>query len=99
CSNFVTPIVASVEQGPGHPIPATEYWHGYHVQIPGKGSQELLRRTLQNDLSPGDPDDFPVVTKNHWMVECGISATYTAGYDPLHDAGDDAGEGFTIHTP
>lgn len=91
CSNFHKPPEAVPEQGSGgHPIPAVDYWHGYHAHIPGKGTQELLQRG-SNTLSPGNAADYPVVTSNHWMVECTGNASYAAGGD--------AGEGFRLHTP
>ncbi|HEX7048421.1 MAG TPA: hypothetical protein VF275_12690, partial [Gammaproteobacteria bacterium] len=91
CSNFHKPPDAVPEQGSGgHPIPAEDYWQGYHAHIPGKGTQELLSRG-PNTLSPGNPADYPVVTSNHWMVECVINAS--------HAAGGAAGEGFRLHTP
>ncbi|HET7307716.1 MAG TPA: hypothetical protein VFK24_07885 [Gammaproteobacteria bacterium] len=45
CSNFGTPGFVHGNKGLNWPgYEPSDYWHGYYVHIPGKGTQELLRR-------------------------------------------------------
>ncbi|WNL47040.1 chitinase N-terminal domain-containing protein [Dyella sp. BiH032] len=52
------------------------WWHGYQLEIPGEGSQDLLLRDAGNNHIPqmqlpdGSPMVFPVVTKKHWAIGC-----------------------------
>lgn len=63
---------------------ADEYWYGYHLIIPGEGSQELLGRgTAGHSPTSGS---YPIVTKRDWMISCGVTAS-------------DEGEGFVALAP
>ena len=70
----------------GAQFDAIEYWHGYHMAIPGQGSQELLvnhGRTPQ----PVDGKIYPWTTKQNWRISC--LPTITGG----------TGEGFLAVSP
>jgi len=44
------------------------WWQGYQMRIPGKGSQELLKRSADNTAQPAGT--YPIVTKQNWVVGC-----------------------------
>lgn len=93
CSRFGAPPSVHGFKGDGPYFEPSSYWQGYHVHLPGKGTQELLDRE-NNNLSPGDPSDFPIVTNNLWMVQC----RNIGGMDANGDTVSTSGEGFTLHT-
>ncbi len=64
---------------------ADEWWRGYHLIIPGQGSQDLLQNTDSSTQGT-----YPAVTKNHWRISC-ISETATANGKQ--------GDGFVAHAP
>lgn len=72
----------------------SSYWHGYYAHIPGKGTHQLLDSD-NSTLTPGDSNQFPIVTNNYWAVECWT----IGGVDANGEAVDTPGEGFTLHTP
>ena len=86
CSSFGVPPVYS-QQG-YDPWTPSQWWYGYHLMIPGQGSQNLLSRNSQtNTLSPSISGlTFPIVTKQNWMIHCGVTAS-------------DGGEGFVAIAP
>jgi len=53
-----------------------QWWHGYHLLVPGAGSQTLIARSSGNTQVPtmngddGSPITFNIVTKDHWAVGC-----------------------------
>lgn len=99
CSNFKAPPQADASRGTKggagtYPFAPSEYWHGYHVHIPGKGTHELLTR-WNNVLTPGDPAEFPIVTNNYWAVGCKA----INGVDANQDPDSTTGEAFILHTP
>lgn len=51
CSRFGLPPTIAGTQGGAAWEPAT-WWTGYQLVVPGQGSQDLLRRSAQNTLSP-----------------------------------------------
>jgi len=64
-----------------------QWWYGYHLILPGQGSQTLLPRGTQNPLTPTISGmSFPIVTKQNWMIGCGVTAS-------------DGGEGFIAIAP
>jgi len=68
----------------------TSWWTGYQLIVPGSGSQDLLSRASENTLSPNmSGKTFPIVTKQNWMVSCGV----------LTDNETDGGEGFLVIAP
>ncbi|WP_336807971.1 hypothetical protein [Fulvimonas yonginensis] len=85
CSNFTAPPTvirhlgdpALVEWDP------SEWWKGYHLVLPGEGSQDLLA-----SVDAGTKSTYPVVTKSHWRFSCLPS---TANGQP--------GEGFLGESP
>jgi YD repeat-containing protein len=91
CSQFGLPrdlFAASM----GDPWGVSQWWHGYHLIIPGEGSQELLQRRGENTLAPtAGVSIFPIVTKQNWMIKCGV-LTDDQGADP-------GGEGFVALAP
>ena len=71
------------------------FWHGNHIEVPGHGSQELLRRLAPFTLQPSPPAGvqlagsvaFPLVTKRMWQIGC------------LPTLLNGAGEGFVAISP
>lgn len=87
CSQFQPPPIVNATQPGAAPWAPSEYWYGYHMIIPGQGSQDLLERTSTNTLTPTiSGQSFPIVTKQNWMIRCGV-------------ASDDGGEGFVALAP
>jgi len=85
CTNFrPPPEVASTIPGDDSWQPK-EWWYGYHLIIPGEGSQELLSRSSVNTHTPAS-GSYPIVTKQDWMIGCGVTAS-------------DGGEGFVALAP
>lgn len=66
---------------------AEDYWQGTSMQMPGAGSQELLRRNSGDTWQPTDGHNYPLVTKGGWQIRC-LSAVQNA-----------AGEGFLALAP
>lgn len=62
-----------------------QWWYGYHLIVPGEGSQTLLADG--NSLSPTiGGQTYWISTKRNWVVGCGVTA-------------DDGGEGFLAIAP
>ncbi len=76
CSNFrEPPSVPGVSGDPSRPDwEPGSWWSGYHMRIPGQGTQELLGRSAANTASPYDSSapsrTYPIVTKQHWVLGC-----------------------------
>ncbi|HTV84874.1 MAG TPA: hypothetical protein VME63_05690 [Dyella sp.] len=86
CSNFYEPpgIAATLSSGGWV---SDEWWYGYNLIVPGQGKQLLMPRYSANSLSPTISGmTFPIVTKNNWMISCGVTAS-------------DGGEGFLAIAP
>lgn len=85
CSNFAPPpgILSTLAEGGWV---ADEWWYGYNLMVPGEGKQQLMPRYSANTLSPTNGASFNIVTKNNWMITCGITAS-------------DGGEGFLAIAP
>jgi len=91
CSRFGLPPTIAGKQGGADWEPAT-WWAGYQLVVPGQGSQDLLRRSAQNTLSPTMGSSvFGIVTTHHWVITCGVATD-----DPVNDPG---GEGFLAVAP
>jgi RHS repeat-associated protein len=59
----------------GYNHPASEWWEGVQLVIPGEGSQEVMTRAPENTLTPAaftSPSiaSWPLVTSKHWMLGC-----------------------------
>jgi len=88
CTLFRRPPTVAMQQGGADWDPGV-WWTGYQMVMPGGGSQDLLKRTSANTLAPQMTGlDFPIVTKQNWMVGCLAS---TDGSAP--------GEGFFAYAP
>lgn len=72
CSQFQEPPLTSVSTSGGVMVySARAFWDGYHLHVPGKGDQSLLRRSGSNSIAPvGGTAAYPVVTKDHWQISC-----------------------------
>ncbi|MGN6237047.1 RHS repeat domain-containing protein, partial [Dyella sp.] len=72
CTQFTTPPSVSLPKGDGgSPWDIYQWWHGYQLVIPGQGSQDLLKRSSANTLSPTiSGKTFGIVTKQNWMITC-----------------------------
>ena len=86
CSNFAPPPGILSTQAEGGWV-ADEWWYGYNLMVPGEGKQQLMPRYSANALTPTISGmSFNIVTKNNWMVTCGVTAS-------------DGGEGFLAIAP
>ncbi|RDS80033.1 hypothetical protein [Dyella psychrodurans] len=86
CSNFAPPPGIQSTLAEGGWV-ADEWWSGYNLLVPGEGKQQLMPRYSANTLSPTiSGTSFNIVTKNNWMVTCGVTAS-------------DGGEGFLAIAP
>lgn len=86
CSHFARPY--SVVMHPSDPAltpwePET-WWKGYHMVIPGQGTQDLLAN--DDDASKAT---YPIITKDHWRISCPLKVT----------ANGEPGEGFLAQAP
>ncbi|HEY4291485.1 hypothetical protein [Luteibacter sp.] len=76
CSNFrEPPSVPGVAGDPSRPDwEPDNWWSGYHMRIPGQGTQELLSRSAANTATPFDAGTpgraYPIVTKQNWVLGC-----------------------------
>ncbi len=92
-----------VTLGPGtaENIPPSAWWEGIKLNIPGKGSQQLLRA----DISPmftefeTSEKDVKLITKDHWLITCldSVIASSDSAYE--HWQGNNGGEGFVAISP
>ena len=85
CSQFDTPPTVAHPIGDSQRadwIPDT-WWHGYHLIVPGHGSQDLLA-----NVDSATKFSYPAVTKSHWRISC-LSGTSNGL----------PGEGFLAHAP
>ena len=89
CTKYWFPAMETVLGGPDrvHDISSDAFWHGNHLEVPGHGSQELLKRLPAFQLQPAGQSTFPLVTKGLWQIGC--LATIANG----------AGEGFFAISP
>ena len=70
CTLFGRPPTVAAQVGGADWEPMT-WWAGYQLIVPGSGSQDLLKRTGENTLSPDMGGvAFPIVTKQNWMISC-----------------------------
>jgi len=86
CTNFGTPPpIQGQTINSADSWDSDQWWYGYHLIVPGQGSQTLMPR--ESSLSPTiSGKSFPIATKQNWMVGCGVTA-------------DDGGEGFLAIAP
>jgi RHS repeat-associated protein len=75
------------------------WWDGYHLDVPGAGTQTLISRYPYTGYTPGNPTlayetaqpstggPYPVLTKEHWDLSC------------INLASGGNGEGFLAHAP
>ena len=86
CSHFNRPyeVVMHPSDGALTSWKRATWWKGYHMVIPGEGSQDLLANS--DSASKGA---YPIVTKNHWRISCELTST----------ANGQPGEGFLAHAP
>jgi hypothetical protein len=88
CSAFSPPPNGDGTGGVG--FQAEEFWSGTSLYIPGFGEQEILKRALGNNAAPNNqPNDWPLVTRNHWQINC----------DSAPILGGGTGEGFLVRSP
>jgi len=86
CTTFNEPPGIASTLSDGGWVP-DEWWFGYNLLVPGEGKQQLMPRYSANTLSPSISGlSFNIVTKNNWMVTCGVTAS-------------DGGEGFLAIAP
>src|SRR6185312_12635900 len=86
CTNFKMPPGIASTNSEGGWVP-DEWWYGYNLLMPGEGKQLLMPRSTANSLSPTISGmSFSIVTKNNWMIGCGVTAS-------------DGGEGFLAIAP
>ncbi len=85
CTQFAQPLTISQHIGDSALVPwnPASWWKGYHLVMPGQGSEDMLSNA---DLATRSA--YPVVTKSHWRFSCLGS---TANGQP--------GEGFLAQAP
>ncbi|NKZ39983.1 RHS repeat protein, partial [Oleiagrimonas citrea] len=68
CSHFNSPPIVVMQSGDPALMPwePGSWWKGYHLIIPGHGSQDLL----SNNGTYSSKTTYPVVTKDHWRFQC-----------------------------
>jgi len=85
CSSFgLPPTVNGIENGT--PSVPDVWWYGYHLIVPGAGSQTLQQPSSSNPLRPGGKT-IVAMTKDNWAASCGVTAD------------NDSGEGFVVTSP
>jgi len=85
CSSFgPPPTVNGIENGA--PSPPELWWYGYHLIVPGAGSQTLQQPESGNTVRPSGKT-IVAMTKDNWVVSCGVTAD------------NDSGEGFVVTSP
>jgi YD repeat-containing protein len=85
CTRFGPPPVTYQKQGTGSVDP-DEFWDGHHLQVPGEVDEVLLARDPANAFAP-DQGSWPIVTKSHWQIGCGVPLAVGTG------------EGFMVLSP
>ncbi|MFT7723419.1 MAG: RHS repeat-associated core domain-containing protein [Roseateles sp.] len=71
CSNFWMPENEYLA-GLGANIEVFNYtfWQGTHIEVPGEGTQEVLRRDPAYASAPSSGGPYPLVTKGQWQIGC-----------------------------
>ncbi|WP_158544944.1 fibronectin type III domain-containing protein [Dyella monticola] len=88
CSNFSPPAQPSPTKNGDEWYP-DQWWYGYHLIVPGEGSQDLMTRAPANALAPAaGTSTYSIITKQNWMIACTAS-----------NAADDGGQGFIALAP
>jgi len=67
CSSFAPPfpVVSHAGDSALEPWDPYTYWHGYHLVMPGQGSQDML-----GNEDAATKATYPAVTKSHWRFSC-----------------------------
>ena len=80
-SNGPAPISLPNNNGPPYQLDISAWWYGYHLDVPGEGSQDLILPGAQNTrplphmtLSNGQAFNAIMVTSANWAVGC-LSST------------------------
>ena len=85
CSSFgLPPTVNGIENGA--PSPPDLWWYGYHLIVPGAGSQTIQELASGNSVRPSGKT-IVAMTKDNWVASCGVTAD------------NDSGEGFVVTSP
>ncbi|GFZ87883.1 RHS repeat protein [Dyella caseinilytica] len=88
CSTFTPPATPAALQGTD-PWGSDQWWYGYHLIVPGVGSQDLMTRAPANTLAPAaGASNYVALTKQNWMISCTAST-----------AASDGGQGFVALAP
>ncbi|MDE2628029.1 MAG: hypothetical protein KGL99_12825, partial [Burkholderiales bacterium] len=90
CSHMaLPPTIQGFSGGSPAYVQSSSWWGGYHIVIPGSGTQTLLGRYsfVTPVISPTDGGTYPVLTKANWQLSC------------LDSLSNDTGEGFVAHAP
>ena len=85
CTGFSKPPPVQSTSPPDMDWAAVRWWYGYHLIVPGHGSQDLLDGGNPPAHQPSS-GSYPIVTKQDWMIGCGVTAS-------------DGGEGFVALAP
>lgn len=88
CSDFWAPASEMVPGVDGNiEVQSSDFWHGTHLDVPGHGMQEVMKRIAAYSTAPQNGGTYPLLTKNNWQIGC--LATIKNG----------AGEGFYAISP
>lgn len=85
CTGFSKPPPVQTTSPPNFDWNPLDWWYGYHLVVPGYGSQDLLDGGNPPAHQPAS-GSYPIVTKQDWMIGCGVTAS-------------DGGEGFVALSP
>jgi YD repeat-containing protein len=88
CSSFAPPPDTPPTQPGADAWTSDEWWYGYHLIVPGVGSQDLLQRANTLLAPAAGAAAYGIVTKQNWMITCTAS-----------NAADDGGQGFVALAP
>jgi len=83
CTDFNVPPDYGPTQPGADPWTPDQWWYGYHLMMPGEGSQTLLQLGASATING---TSYSIDTKQHWMIGCGVTAS-------------DGGEGFQAIAP
>ncbi len=96
CSQFASPGMVKGVNNDGY-FNAQEYWRGHMLYDPATGEQEVLKRAPASPPSPTDGNSYPLLTKGHWALRCGVSLDSRNAF--YQASSNNQGEGFWAVSP
>ncbi len=96
CSQFAGPGTVKGVNNDGY-FNAQEYWRGHMLYDPATGEQEVLTRSPASPPGPTDGNSYPLLTKGHWALRCGVSLDSRNAF--YQASSNNQGEGFWAVSP